>query len=83
MRVLLRSEATGLYYCREGMWVVDPADASDFLRVEEAGQACWREGMSGVMVALRTEDPECELKVPVPQDWGDLGLWNEGEERAA
>jgi hypothetical protein len=67
-RVLLRSARTGLYYGREGRWVAEQEDALDFTRVEEAYQACWRESFSDMVVALRTERPPCELKLPVPQD---------------
>ncbi len=65
-RVLLRSLETGLYYRGAGVWVTNPKAGYDFGCVECAARAYWWEGLTKVVVALWTEEPECELRLPVP-----------------
>jgi hypothetical protein len=69
VKVFLRSRETGLYYGGDGMWVASPHCAFDYGMFEGASHACRSMGMQNMEVVLRTEQPLCELKVPLCEDW--------------
>ena len=63
VKVLLRDEATRLYWKADGHWVADPAGASAFDSLKAAGERA-RQGESlhpGLSVVLAYENPRCEL----------------------
>ena len=56
MRILLRHERTGHYYCGNSEWVTQVGDASAFQTIEQALQTINQDGLDGMSVVLIYDD---------------------------
>jgi hypothetical protein len=65
VRVLLRHNQTGFYYCGNHNWVDEVADALDFGTILKAAFLAAEERLGKVTVVVRYDAPECELALPM------------------
>ncbi len=61
MKVLLRNARTGLYRGREGKWVAENEQATEFGTIQNAAQKAREIEPEEVDVVLSYDHPKCEL----------------------
>ena len=69
MKVFLRHERTGHYYCGNSEWVTELSDATPFETIEQAQQAINQDKLDGMSLVMIHEesgtqeifDPSCEV----------------------
>jgi hypothetical protein len=64
MRVVLRNEATGLFYAGCQKWIPDPARALNLETVERAQELSVDEHLEGAEVFLGYDDPGLRSRFP-------------------
>ena len=66
-KVFLRCRGTGQYYAWANVWSGNTSVAHEFDTVESAAQFANTEGLAGMEVVLRDDEPVRDLVLPVRQ----------------
>ena len=66
MKILLQHSRTLLYFRKLGEWTDDPAEAFDFQHSQKAINLARQHRLSGVQIAVKFTDSECDEVVPLP-----------------
>ena len=70
MKVLLRNARTKLYYGGPSRWVAEPSLPAELRSIEQAANMVrGDEHPNALEVILSYENPRCELRLPITQDW--------------
>jgi hypothetical protein len=79
-RVLLRSLGSGQYYTSSNAWSGAGSAAHDFETVDNAAQFARAQGLAGMEVVLRFDDPANDLVLPLSRDgWASAeSEWHPG-----
>ena len=64
MKVFLRHERTGHYYCGNSEWVTELGDANPFETIEQAQQAINQDKLDGMSVVMVHESGTQEIFAP-------------------
>lgn len=64
MKRVIRNIETGKFF-KDGAWVNDMSDATDFKSIPEAVRACHRYNLKNTELVLCFQHPEMDLSMPI------------------